>query len=69
MKTINKNAMKILSIGEDTTSYNISGVFKDSLSILLNQDEIIDEVIFFNKRYLNVNKKSIFNTGDKIGTY
>ncbi|MCI9975321.1 sigma 54-interacting transcriptional regulator [Clostridioides difficile] len=69
INTFNKEALKILGINENPQSKNIEEVISKDLSILLEDKEIVDEVVFTNKKYINVNKKNIFSIGNKAGIY
>ncbi|MFL8709349.1 sigma-54 interaction domain-containing protein [Clostridioides sp. GD02377] len=69
INTFNKEALKILGINENPQSKNIEEVISKDLSILLGDKEIVDEVVFTNKKYINVNKKNIFSMGNKAGIY
>ncbi|CZR96510.1 MULTISPECIES: sigma-54 interaction domain-containing protein [unclassified Clostridioides] len=69
INTFNKEALKILGINENPQSKNIEEVISKDLSILLEDKEIVDEVVFTNKKYINVNKKNIFSMGNKAGIY
>lgn len=69
INTFNKEALKILGINENPQSKNIEEVISKDLNILLEDKEIVDEVVFTNKKYINVNKKNIFSMGNKAGIY
>lgn len=69
INTFNKEALKILGINENPQGKNIEDIISEDLNILLEDKEIIDEVVFTNKKYINVNKKSIFSMGNKAGIY
>ncbi len=67
INTFNKEALKILGINENPQGKNIEDIISEDLNILLEDKEIIDEVVFTNKKYINVNKKNIFLWGIKLG--
>ncbi|TQW76403.1 AAA family ATPase, partial [Clostridioides difficile] len=69
INTFNKEALKILGINENPQGKNIEDIISEDLNILLEDKEIIDEVVFTNKKYINVNKKNIYNRDEKMGTY
>ncbi len=69
INTFNKEALKILGINENPQGKNIEDIISEDLNILLEDKEIIDEVVFTNKKYINVNKKNIFSMGNKAGIY
>lgn len=57
IKTFNKNVLKILNIRGNIDKKSIKEVFTGELEILLDDDDIVDEVVFCNKKYININKK------------
>ncbi|WP_236877698.1 PAS domain-containing protein, partial [Clostridioides difficile] len=63
INTFNKEALKILGINENPQGKNIEDIISEDLNILLEEKEIIDEVVFTNKKYIIENKKSIFSMG------
>lgn len=67
INTFNKEALKILGINENPQGKNIEDIISEDLNILLEDKEIIDEVVFTNKKYINVNKKVFFLWGIKLG--
>ncbi|MBY2478912.1 sigma 54-interacting transcriptional regulator [Clostridioides difficile] len=69
INTYNSKVKDILDIKEDIYGKHIEEIFIDSLKVLLNEQEILDKVIIFNKKYINVNKKNIYNRDEKMGTY
>ncbi|HBG5345832.1 TPA: sigma 54-interacting transcriptional regulator [Clostridioides difficile] len=69
INTYNCKVKDILDIKEDIYGKYIEDIFVDSLKVLLNEKEILDKVVIFNKKYINVNKKNIYNRDEKMGTY
>lgn len=69
INTYNSKVKDILDINEDTYGKYIEDIFVDSLKVLLSEKEILDKVVVFNKKYINVNKKNIYNRDEKMGTY
>ncbi|MGO0986892.1 sigma-54 interaction domain-containing protein [Clostridioides difficile] len=69
INTYNSKVKDILNIKEDIYGKYIEEVFIDSLKVLLNEKEILDKVVVFDKKYINVNKKNIYNKDEKMGTY
>lgn len=65
----NSKVKDILDINEDIYGKYIEDIFVDSLKVLLSEKEILDKVVVFNKKYINVNKKNIYNRDEKMGTY
>ncbi|MCJ0025533.1 sigma 54-interacting transcriptional regulator [Clostridioides difficile] len=69
INTYNSKVKDILDINEDIYGKYIEDIFVDSLKVLLSEKEILDKVVVFNKKYINVNKKNIYNRDEKMGTY
>ncbi|HEL7951731.1 TPA: sigma 54-interacting transcriptional regulator [Clostridioides difficile] len=69
INTSNSKVKDILDINEDIYGKYIEDIFVDSLKVLLSEKEILDKVVVFNKKYINVNKKNIYNRDEKMGTY
>ncbi|MFL8557473.1 sigma-54 interaction domain-containing protein [Clostridioides difficile] len=69
INTYNSKVKDILDINEDIYGKYIDDIFVDSLKVLLSEKEILDKVVVFNKKYINVNKKNIYNRDEKMGTY
>ncbi|HEB5001885.1 sigma-54 interaction domain-containing protein [Clostridioides difficile] len=69
INTYNNKVKDILDINEDIYGKYIEDIFVDSLKVLLNEKEILDKVVIFNRKYINVNKKNIYNRDEKMGTY
>ncbi|WP_131038260.1 sigma-54 interaction domain-containing protein [Clostridioides difficile] len=69
INTYNNKVKDILDISEDIYGKYIEDIFVDSLKVLLNEKEILDKVVIFNRKYINVNKKNIYNRDEKMGTY
>lgn len=69
IKTYNNQILQILNLTNNIIDVDIKDIFTGNLSMLLEKEEIIDEVIEFNKKYININKKNIYNSSDIIGTY
>ncbi|EGT5271738.1 sigma 54-interacting transcriptional regulator [Clostridioides difficile] len=69
INTYNSKVKDILDINEDIYGKYIEDIFVDSLKVLLSKKEILDKVVVFNKKYINVNKKNIYNRDEKMGTY
>ncbi|EGT4018814.1 AAA domain family protein [Clostridioides difficile CD45] len=69
INTYNSKIKDILDINEDIYGKYIEDIFVDSLKVLLSEKEILDKVVVFNKKYINVNKKNIYNRDEKMGTY
>ncbi|MCC0651676.1 MULTISPECIES: sigma 54-interacting transcriptional regulator [unclassified Clostridioides] len=69
VNTFNKEVLKILGIDRNIRGKNIKDIISKDLDILLEDKEIADEVVFTNKKYINVNKKNIFSMGNKAGIY
>lgn len=69
INTYNSKVKDILDIKEDIYGKHIEEIFIDSLKVLLSEKEILDKVVIFNKKYINVNKKNIYNRDEKMGTY
>ncbi|MCB4304110.1 sigma 54-interacting transcriptional regulator [Clostridioides difficile] len=69
INTYNSKVKDILDIKEDIYGKYIEDIFVDSLKVLLSEKEILDKVVIFNKKYINVNKKNIYNRDEKMGTY
>ncbi|HBG3273839.1 TPA: sigma 54-interacting transcriptional regulator [Clostridioides difficile] len=69
INTYNIKVKDILDINEDIYGKYIEDIFVDSLKVLLSEKEILDKVVVFNKKYINVNKKNIYNRDEKMGTY
>lgn len=67
--TFNNQALQILNLSGNIIDRDIKELFIGTLKTLLDKEEIIDEVIEFNKKYINVNKKNIYNNSEIIGTY
>ncbi|WP_131086952.1 sigma-54 interaction domain-containing protein, partial [Clostridioides difficile] len=57
INTYNSKVKDILDINEDIYGKYIEDIFVDSLKVLLSEKEILDKVVVFNKKYINVNKK------------
>ncbi|HHP5293406.1 TPA: sigma-54 interaction domain-containing protein [Clostridioides difficile] len=69
INTYNSKVKDILDINEDIYGKYIDDILVDSLKVLLSEKEILDKVVVFNKKYINVNKKNIYNRDEKMGTY
>ncbi|MBZ0516392.1 sigma 54-interacting transcriptional regulator, partial [Clostridioides difficile] len=69
INTYNSKVKDILDINEDIYGKYIEDIFVDSLKVLLSEKEILDKVVVFNRKYINVNKKNIYNRDEKMGTY
>ena len=69
INTYNSKVKDILDINEDIYGKYIEDIFVDSLKVLFSEKEILDKVVVFNKKYINVNKKNIYNRDEKMGTY
>ncbi|HBG0817738.1 sigma 54-interacting transcriptional regulator [Clostridioides difficile] len=69
INTYNSKVKDILDINEDIYGKYIEDIFVDNLKVLLSEKEILDKVVVFNKKYINVNKKNIYNRDEKMGTY
>ena len=69
INTYNSKVKDILDINEDIYGKYIEDIFVDSLKVLLSEKEILDKVVVLNKKYINVNKKNIYNRDEKMGTY
>ena len=69
INTYNSKVKDILDINQDIYGKYIEDIFVDSLKVLLSEKEILDKVVVFNKKYINVNKKNIYNRDEKMGTY
>lgn len=69
INTYNSKVKDNLDINEDIYGKYIEDIFVDSLKVLLSEKEILDKVVVFNKKYINVNKKNIYNRDEKMGTY
>ncbi|MDN9166006.1 sigma 54-interacting transcriptional regulator [Clostridioides difficile] len=69
INTYNSKVKDILDINEDIYGKYIDDIFVDSLKVLLSEKQILDKVVVFNKKYINVNKKNIYNRDEKMGTY
>ncbi len=69
INTYNSKVKDILDINEDIYGKYIEDIFVDSLKVLLSEKEILDKVVVFSKKYINVNKKNIYNRDEKMGTY
>ncbi|HIE4741310.1 sigma 54-interacting transcriptional regulator [Clostridioides difficile] len=69
INTYNSKVKDILDINKDIYGKYIEDIFVDSLKVLLSEKEILDKVVVFNKKYINVNKKNIYNRDEKMGTY
>lgn len=64
INTYNSKVKDILDINEDIYGKYIDDIFVDSLKVLLSEKEILDKVVVFNKKYINVNK-NIYNRDEK----
>ncbi|ENZ9555647.1 sigma-54 interaction domain-containing protein [Clostridioides difficile] len=69
INTYNSKVKDILDINEDIYGKYIEDIFVDSLKVLLSEKDILDKVVVFNRKYINVNKKNIYNRDEKMGTY
>lgn len=54
INTYNSKVKDILDINEDIYGKYIEDIFVDSLKVLLSEKEILDKVVVFNKKYINV---------------
>ena len=65
----NEKMKDILGINRNIIGESIDSVFNDKLNFLLNKNDFKDEVIEFNKRFINVNKHTICSFGLESGVY
>lgn len=65
----NKQVVDILDLKADISGLSLDKIFSNELQSLLEKEEIVDEVILLNKKYINVNKKNIYNKYENIGVY
>ncbi|WDV47889.1 sigma 54-interacting transcriptional regulator [Clostridiaceae bacterium M8S5] len=65
----NKSLLRIFDIKQDMVGQNIKDLFKEGLEKLIYKEDLIDEVFEFENKYINVNKKTIVNFGQKTGMY
>lgn len=65
----NKQVVEILDLKADISGLSLDKIFPNELQSLLEKEEIVDQVILLNKKYINVNKKKIYNKYENIGIY
>nr|WP_276576089.1 sigma 54-interacting transcriptional regulator [Oceanirhabdus seepicola] len=68
--TYNKKFLEIMELNNSQVKdANINDIFKDKLSFLLHDENIVDEVVNIESKYLNINKKTLNYLGKKNGAY
>lgn len=65
----NKQVTEMLDLKVDISGLSLENIFPDELQFILKKEEIVDEVILLNKKYININKKKIYNKYENIGIY
>lgn len=65
----NRSFNSMFNLKTNLEGKNINDILPKNIKYLNKKDKIENEVIKLNNKYFNVNKESIYDLGNKIGTY